>query len=176
MEVFPSKKVFGCALLLVLAQLAVSVALAQVMPPPRMYSAEDRATLQNYKLTEDHLAKAITAEKQIKAAMAQDPTLERSMRQTPQLSLAASIHHIDSHAKLSEAVRNAGLNSRDFVLTTHCAIYTFSELDAKSRGATKEALARQFPISSSAQQIAFVQAHKSQIEELMHLGTARRVF
>jgi hypothetical protein len=133
------------------------------------YSPEDQRTLQSYSLTADNLKKAISATKALQKLEATDPSVSTVLKHVSGETLEQTFKRLDANSKLVALVRSSGLTTKEYWMTSTTMVMAYLTTQMLTNGMPQSTIESTLPWKSSADQIAFVKAHQTEIDELMSI-------
>jgi hypothetical protein len=157
-----------------IAALALSVCgktVARAAQAPQQASAEQKEVA-NFRLSKDKLNKYEAAVKAYDKLVAANPGLKKQMDTesgaNDHNTVAGSVAVIEKHPPVVDAIKSAGLSTREYVVMTYALINTDMAVGMKKKGMIKE-----YPASVSPANVTFVEQNYSRINALMSsMGSA----
>jgi hypothetical protein len=151
------------AVLLIIA----SSGLAQQPQSRDKYSPEDQRTLETYVLSIDKVNMVTVAGKVLQEVEASDASVDKLFQHISGETLDQTFKRIDSNSKAAGAIHGSGLTTRDYWLTSGCATTAYVISNMITNGLPLETLNQMFPWRPSTEQLAFVKAHQTEMEQWM---------
>lgn len=147
--------------------MTASIGVAQQPPSQNKYSHEDQRTLETYVLSIDNVNKVTVAGKALQKVEASDPSVDEFLRHLSGESLDQTFKRIDSNYQVTGALHSSGLTTRDYWLTSGCASAAYVISQMMTNGLPSATLDQMFPWKPSTEQIDFVKAHKTEMDQWM---------
>jgi len=141
-------------------------AAAQEQQTPAQVQAE-KADVKNFVLTTDKLDKYEAAIKATLKVEKENPALKKQMddenSQNPTNSIAGSVATIEKHPPIANAIKNAGMSPRDFVVMTYALINSAAAVQMQKAGPIKDN-----PDSVLPENTAFVEKNYDRIKKIFN--------
>jgi hypothetical protein len=151
------------AVLLIIA----SSGLAEEPQSRDKYSPEDQRTLETYVLSIDKVNMVTVAGKALQDVEASDASVDKLLQHISGETLDQIFKRIDSNSKAAGAIHSSGLTTRDYWLTSACAMTAYVICDLITSGLPSGTLDQMLPWKPSTEQCAFVKAHQTEMEQWM---------
>ena len=133
------------------------------------YSPEDQRILQSYSPTADNLKKIISATKTLQKLEATDPSVGTVLKHVSGETLEQTFKRIDANSKLAAMLRSSGLTTKEYWMTSTTIVMAYLATQMVTNGMPQSTLDSTLPWKPSADQIAFVKAHATEIDGLMSI-------
>jgi hypothetical protein len=148
--------------------ITASLGLAQQPPSPDKYSKEDQRALETYALSIDKVNMVTVAAKALQEVEASDASVDKLLQHISGETLDQTFKRIDSNSKAAGAIHSSGLTTRDYWLTSGCAMTAHVICDLMTtNGLPSGTLDQMLPWKPSTEQCAFVKAHQTEMEQWM---------
>jgi type IV secretory pathway VirB10-like protein len=159
-----------CAMGLALAVFLLLGMSAAAAPQEEKSSAQveaEKNEVKNFVLTTDKLDKYADAVKAIRKVQKDDPALKKKMdddnAKNPSNTIADSVANIEKYPTVADALKNAGLPPRDFVVMTYTLINAAAEVQRKKAGTIQE-----YPDSALPENVSFVEKNYDRIKKIFN--------
>lgn len=127
----------------------------------------EKNEVKNFVLTADNLDKYAAAVKGIRKVQKDDPVLKKQMdddnSRNPNNTIAGSVATIEKYPPVVDALKNAGLPPRDFVVMTYTLINSAAAVQMRKSGAIKE-----YPDSVLPDNASFVEKNYDRISKIFN--------
>jgi hypothetical protein len=147
---------FGILFFLLVPCAAMAQAQEKPAPQEKPTAQEvlDMKEVRAFRLTVDNLSKYDAAARAIAKAIKDNPGIKDQMEdQTPDHpSIDSSVKELDKYPAIAEAIKNAGLSKRDYIVMTGTLMVTVLAVDMKRQGQLKT-----YPATISPENATFVE-------------------
>jgi hypothetical protein len=145
--------------------LGIGVAASQDEKSSAQIEAE-KNEVKNFVLTSDKLDKYAAAVNAIRKVQKDDPALKKKMdddnAKNPSNTIADSVANIEKYPTVANALKDAGLPPRDFVVMTYTLINAAAEVQRKKAGTTQD------PDSALPENVTFVEKNYDRIKKIFN--------
>jgi hypothetical protein len=145
--------------------LGIGAAAAQDEKSSAQVEAE-KNEVKNFVLTSDKLDKYAVAVNAIRKVQKDDPALKKKMdddnARNPSNTIADSVANIEKYPPVVDALKNAGLPPRDFVVMTFTLINAAAEVQKKKAGTAQD------PDSALPENVSFVEKNYDRIKKIFN--------
>jgi len=131
------------------------------------YSREDQHALETYSLSGDNLIKVTPAAKALQKLEASDPSVSAILLHVSGETLDQTFKRIDANSKLAAALHVSGLSTKEYWMTSATATMAYITTQMLTNGMAQSTMDSMFPWKASADQITFVKAHQTEIDQMM---------
>jgi hypothetical protein len=141
-------------LLLLNARIAASQEKPTPEEKPTPREALDLKEVRGFRLTMDNLNKYDVAARAIAKVMKENPAIKEQMENesAEHPSIDSSVKTLEKYPPIAEAIKNAGLSKRDYIVMTGTLMVTVLAVDMKRQGQIKA-----YPASISPENAKFVE-------------------
>ena len=126
----------------------------------------EKNEVKNFVLTSDKLDKYAAAVNAIRKVQKDDPALKKKMdddnAKNPSNTIADSVANIEKYPAVADALKNAGLPPRDFVVMTYTLINAAAEVQKKKAGRAQD------PDSALPENVTFVEKNYDRIKKIFN--------
>ncbi len=147
---------FATSVILVLSSVGIAAAQEKAAPQekPTPQEALDMKEVRGFRLTLDNLNKYDAAARAIAKLMKENPDLKKQMEaeSAEHSSIDSSVKTLEKYPPIAEAIKNAGLSKREYIVMTGTLMVTVLAVDLKRQGQLKA-----YPASISPENAAFVE-------------------
>ena len=153
----------------IFAALLITASLALANPPASSdkYTPEDRHALETYSPTADNLKKIISATRALQKLEAAYPSVSGTIKHVSGETLDQTFKRIDANSKLAAAIHSSGLTTKEYWMTSTTVVMAYLTTQMVSNKMPQSTMDSTLPWKASAEQIAFVKAHATEIDDLM---------
>ena len=145
--------------------LGIGAAAAQDEKSSAQVQAE-KNEVKNFVLTSDKLDKYAAAVNAIRKVQKDDPALKKKMdddnARNPSNTIADSVANIEKYPPVADALKNAGLPPRGFVVMTFTLINAAAEVQKKKAGTAQD------PDSALPENVTFVEKNYDRIKKIFN--------
>jgi hypothetical protein len=149
--------------------ITASLAFAHQPASSDKYSPADQRTLESYSLTGDNLKKAISATKALEKLEATDASVSTVIKHVSGETLDQTFKRIDANSKLAAALHSSGLTTKEYWMTSTTVVMAYFAEQMVSNNMPQSTIDSTLAWKASADQIAFVKAHQTEIDALMSI-------
>src|SRR6202167_4982114 len=147
--------------------LSVGIATAAQTQDDKASAEAEKKEVRNFALTTDKLDKYDAAVKAVHKVQKDNPTIKKQMddddSRNPSNTIAGSVATIEKYPPIVNALKNAGLPPRDFVVMTYTLINSAGAVQMKKSGAIKE-----YPDSVLPENASFVEKNYDRIGKIFN--------